>query len=134
MLGDTSKKTSAVIVDSRFLKIVAAKKDELQDALIFVCLNEQKYGHLQKGQLRKIVETLEKIAPDSVWFGATKDYSMQIVDKKDLRNKDLLVTLKYEDVTLVDKNFVEDMVRKALPEAKSLSFVHAEADMDIEEK
>ena len=127
MLGEVKKKHSAPVVDSRFLKIVAAKKDELQDALIFVNLNESKYGHLDKGQLRNILETLEHVAPDSVWLGTTKDYSLSIIDRAALKNKDIVVGMQYEDVSLVDPEVLEDMIRKAIPEANSISFIHSEA-------
>lgn len=129
-----NRKKATPIVDSRFIKIVAAKQKDLQDALIFVCLNEAKYGHLDKGQLRKIVEMLERVAPDSVWFGATKDYSLDIIDRAELKNKYLLVTLTYEDLDVVDQSFVEDKIKQAIPEAKSVSFIHTEAHVDVSVK
>lgn len=129
--GEINKKSSKVVIDSRFLKIVAAKKAELQDALIFVCLNETKYGHLDKGRLKKIVETLERVAPESVWFGATKDYSISIIDRNLLKNKDLLVTIRYEDESMVDRDSIEQMIKSAIPEAKSTSFVHTQNSVDV---
>jgi Ca2+-binding EF-hand superfamily protein len=132
--GKVPKKKSNVVIDSRYLKIVAAKKDELKDALIFVSLDEEKYGYLDKAQLRKIIQTLEKVAPDSVWFGFTKDYSVSIIDRAELKNKHLLVTIRYEDMDIVDEDATEEMFRKAIPEAASLTFIHTEDDSDIEEK
>jgi len=134
MLGGIKKKQATPVIDSRFLKILAAKKADLVDALIFVCLEEEKYGHLDKGQLRKIVEMLEKTAPDSVWFGATKDYSLSIIDRKELKNKDLLVKIKYADLSLADPDEVEANVRRAIPEASNVSFIHTDGHMTIESK
>lgn len=127
------KKKATPVIDSRFLKILAAKKEDLQDALIFVTLDEEKYGLLDKAQLTKVLHTLEKIAPDSVWFGSTKKFGVSIIKKDDLKNKDLLVTVRYEDLELADEDATEEMFRKALPEARDISFIHTDNWSQIEE-
>lgn len=124
--GEVHKKNSKPLIDSRFLKILSAKKDDIQDSLIFVCLNEDKYGHLDRGQLRKMVEAMEKIAPDSCWFGVTKNYEISFIDRKELANKDLLITVDYENPDLIDQDKVEEQFKRAIPEAASIKVVHTQ--------
>lgn len=118
------KREPKVTIDSRFLKVVAVKKDEVKDSLVFVCLDEDKYGHLHKGQLRKLIKDLEQFAPDSCWFGLTKRYQIGIIDRDQLKNKNLLITIGYEDPDVVDKHLVEEQWKKAIPEAASITFAH----------
>jgi len=117
------RKKPKVVLDSRHLKVLGAKKTELEDGLVLVVLDEDKYGHLDKGQLRKLIQSMEVIAPDSAWYGMMKNYSIEIYDRADFKNKDLLVTIKHDEED-VDPDRIEEEFRQALFGASSVEFIH----------
>lgn len=125
------QKESKVLLDTRHVKVLAAKKQDLQDSFILVYLDEDKYGHLHTAQLRRMVEHLENLAPDSCWTAATKKFSVSIIDKASVKNKDLLITVGYDNPTNVDTRLVEDTFKKAFPDAKSMEFIHQHVEVMI---
>lgn len=127
--ASVTKKDPKTILDSRFLKILSSKKSDLKDSLIFVYLDEDKYGHLHTVQLRKMVEQLESLAPESCWTAATKKFTVSIVDRNSVKNKDLLITIGYENPKAIDTILVEELFKQALPEAKSIKFIHQHAEV-----
>ena len=123
----SKKKKTIPLIDSRHLKIIAAKKADLKDSLVIICLDETHYGSLEKTTLRKIAEQLQSIEPDAVYFPVTKSMNVQIFDKSEFKGKKLLITVKH------DKNIsneqVDDQIKKAIPEAKAITVIHADVDV-----
>jgi hypothetical protein len=128
------KKSEAIpIIDGRHLKILAAKKESLKNCFVIIRLNEEKYGHLDVGNLRAVAEHLEQIEPDAVYFCSVKDLDLEFYDKSQFRNKDLLITIGHEGED-TDEAAVEKLFEQALPEARSIEFVHQPARIVIKEK
>lgn len=119
-----NKKTPKPVIDSRHLKILAAKKEELKDAIVFVCLDEDKYGYYDIAQLRKLAEGLEKIEPRGCYFIGLKNLRVNIFERSEIKNRDLIVTVDHPRGTGIDEAEVEDGFKKAFTEARSLKFVH----------
>ena len=121
------RKSATVVIDSRHLKILAMKKELLKDAIVFVCLDEEKYGKCDKEALRKLVGVIDNQEPSGVYFPLTKKISVDFYDKSEFKNKDILVTIGQEDPNNVDKDEVEEAFAQALSQAKSIGFVHTSA-------
>lgn len=122
------KKKPDVIIDSRHLKIVAAKRDLLKNAVVFVCLDEDKYGRADKSNLAALTQQIEKIEPSAIYFPVVKEMNMQIYDRAEFKHKDLVITVRH--ISNVDHDELEDRIRTALPEAKSITFVHEDIDIN----
>ncbi len=114
---------ATALIDSRHLKILVAKKKEMKDSIVFVCLDEDKYGTLDKAGLRKIVEHIETIEPDGIYFPLMKRMHVEFYDVSEFRNKDVVVAFQHDDDG-VDKSDIEAEVLRAIPEAKSVRFIH----------
>jgi hypothetical protein len=110
------------LIDSRYLKIIAAKKDQLKNAIIVVCLDEDKYGCYDLSVLRKFGEDIQSIEETSDVYLGVKGHDIRIYDKNDFKNKDILVTIsaRSEDA---DLNIIEESIRNALPHTKSIEFL-----------
>lgn len=119
-----NKKSPKPVIDSRHLKILAVKKKELKDAIVFVCLDEEKFGYYDVAQLRKLAEGLEKIEPDGCYFIGLKNLRVNIFERSEIKNRDLIVSVDHPRGTGVDESEVEDGFKKAFSEARSLKFVH----------
>jgi len=113
---------SIALIDNRHLKILAAKRKEMKDSIVFVCLDEEKYG-TDKSILRRVVEHVEKIEPDGIYFPLTQRMHVEFYDISEFRNKDIVVIFQQDD-NRVDKADIETEVLRAIPEAKSLRFIH----------
>lgn len=118
------KKNPKPIIDSRHLKILAAKRADLKDSIVFVCLDEEKYGYYDIAQLRKLAEGLEKIEPDGCYFIGLKNLRVNIFERSEIKNRDLIVTVDHPRGTGIDESEVEEGFRLAFTEARSLKFVH----------
>lgn len=118
------KKSANPIIDSRHLKILTAKKKELKDSIVFVCLHEEKFGYFDIAQLRKLAEALEKIEPDGCYFVGLKNLRINIFERSEIKNKDLIVTIDHPKHAGIDEEEVEQKYRAAFSEARSLKFVH----------
>ena len=112
------------VIDSRHLKILAAKKDELKDSIVFVCLDEEKFGYYDIAQLRKLAENLEKIEPDGCYFVGLKNLRVNIFERSEIKNRDLVVSVDHPRGMGIDESEVEEGFKKAFAEARSLKFVH----------
>lgn len=112
------------IIDSRHLKILAVKKADLKDSIVFVCLDDEKYGYYDIAQLRKLAEKLDNIEPDGCYFVGLKNLRVNIFERSEIRNQDLVVSVEHPQGTGVSENEVEDDFKKAFSEARSLKFVH----------
>lgn len=118
------------IIDSRHLKIIAAKRENLKGALVFICLDEEKYGNLDTSGLRKIAELIDQIEPDGIYFPFTKKMDIKIYDISQFNNKDVLVTISHENIQDINTDEIETSFKKALSGAKSIQFVHTPADIE----
>jgi len=118
------------LIDSRHLKILAAKKDDLKDALVIIVLDESKYGRADKMALRQVAQQIEKIEPNAAYFPVTKDMNVHIYDRAEFKNRDVVVTIKHNQNT--SNEDIETEVSQAFADARSISFVHG--DVDIERK
>ncbi len=122
-------KHSTPIVDNRHLKIIAAKKDDLKDAVVFVCLNEEKYGLYDLALLRKAVEEIDKIEPRGTYFSAVKDYEVSIYDRHATKNKDIVITVGHNAISeKVSESDIEDQFKQAFSHARSVTVVHHHAE------
>jgi hypothetical protein len=120
-----NKKSAKPVIDSRHIKILSVKKDELKDSIVFVCLDEDKFGYYDVAQLRKLAEGLEKIEPDGCYFIGLKNLRVNIFEKAEIKHRDLIVTVDHPHDVGVDEAEVEDGFKSAFSEARSLKFVHS---------
>lgn len=124
-----NKKSPKLVIDSRHLKILAVKRAELKDAIVFVCLDEEKFGYYDVAQLRKLAEGLEKIEPDGCYFIGLKNLRVNIFEQAEIKNRDLIVTVDHPRGMGIDESEVEDRFKVAFSEARSLKFVHHYANI-----
>lgn len=122
------RKKAKRLIDSRYLKILSVKKDDLKDALVLIILDENRYGRADKMNLRQIAEQIQNIEPESDYFPVTKNMSVHIYDKASFKNRDIVVTIK-SDPHVSDAQ-IEDEVSKAFDDARSISFVHGDVSVD----
>lgn len=119
-----NKKSPKLVIDSRHLKILAVKKADLKDAIVFVCLDEEKFGYYDVAQLRKLAEAVEKIEPDGCYFIGLKNLRVNIFEQAEIKNRDLIVSVDHPRGMGIDESEVEDRFKTAFSEARSLKFVH----------
>lgn len=124
------KKNASSIIDSRHMKILAAKKADLCDSIVLICLDEEKYGNLDKAGLRKIIEQIDQIQPNGIYFPVTKKMSIQFYDLAQFKNKDVIITFGQDQDGGSDTSETEKEFKKALPGVKSIRFVHAHAKIE----
>ncbi len=127
---DMNKKVMAPVIDSRHLKILAAKKDLLKDAIVFIRLNDQRYGEYDMAAMRKLAEEINNIEPTAWYCISVKDYDVDIYDVNEFKNKDLLVTVSHRLPTEADKANIEAEFSKALQVAKNITFVHTSVKIE----
>ncbi len=118
------------LVDSRHLKILSAKKADLKGALVILILDEAKYGRADKMALREVAKQIEKIEPDAAYFPVTKEMNLQIYDRAEFKNRDVVVTIKHNQNVPFEQ--IQSEVSQAFADARSISFVHG--DINIERK
>lgn len=116
------------LIDSRHLKILAAKKADLKDALVIIGLDENTRAN--KMALRQIAEQMEKIEPNAIYFPVTKDMNVQIYDRAEFANRDIVVTIRHNQN--VSRTQIEAEVSKAFDDARTVTFVHG--DIKVERK
>ena len=117
------------IIDSRHLKILAVKKNELKDCIVFVCLDEDKYGYYDIAQLRKMAEGLDKIEPSGCYILGVKKLRFNIFERSEIKHRDLIITLDHGEDDGVSEKDVEERFTKAFSDAKSINFVHTYAEI-----
>lgn len=123
-------KTPQPILDSRHLKILSVKKDELKDCIVFVCLDEDKYGLYDVAQLRKLAEGLEKIEPSGCYIVGLKKLRFSIFDRAEIKNRDLIITIAHEDDLGIDENDIQSRFGTAFAGARSIKYVHKYATVE----
>jgi len=120
------KKNKKIILDTRDLKILSVKKEELKDSLVFIIGGNK----TDRSSLMKMAEHLQEMEPNSIYFPVSSEIDIQIYDMNDLKHRDILVSVNKSDNT--NNNKIESEVKKALSKAKSVTFVYG--DMNIKRK
>ncbi len=118
------------VIDSRHLKILSVKKNELKDCIVFICLDEEKYGYYNIAQLRKMAEGLDKIEPSGCYILGLKKLRFNIFERSEIKHRDLIITVDHGENDGVDEQDVEDRFRSAFSDAKNINFVHNYAKID----
>lgn len=119
-----NKKSAKSVIDSRHLKILAVKREDLKNSIVFVCLDADKYGYYDIAQLRKLAEGLDKIEPEGCYFVGLKKLRVNIFERSEIKNRDLIVTVDHPRGIGIDESEVEENFAKGFSEARSLKFVH----------
>lgn len=122
------KKSAKPIIDSRYMRVIAAKRSELKDAIVFICLDEDKFGHIDKAKLRAVIEQIDNLEPEGVYFPMLHDMNIQFYDRGEFRNRDLVVTIKHQNPDEIDTDKVEESIRQAVPNVRSISFIHEDVE------
>ncbi len=120
-------KSPKTLVDSRHMKILAVKKEELKDALMVVLIGEEKVGLYDISVFRESLKDLQRLESSSDWLLSTKKFDIRIYDKKDLKNRDLIVTVDHKNEKM------EQVLSDALSGAKSIRYVYG-ATLQIEKE
>jgi hypothetical protein len=113
---------ATTIIDSRHLKILSVKKEQLKDAVVFVCFDEME----DQSFLQKTVEEIDKIEPSAVYFSGGKECSISIFDKQSTKNKDIVVSVQHR--ISPDENQrteIEKQVKFAFSNARNVSVIHS---------
>lgn len=125
------QKTANTIINSRYLKILAVKKDELRDSIVFIDLNDDKYGNFDKAVLHALVQQIEQIEPSGCYFPLTKDVNITFHKIGDFDNQDVIVSVNRPTAEEEVREDFEKQIRALLNRAKSVQIVH---DVTIERK
>ena len=123
------KKSSVPILDSRFLKVLAVKKADLKDAIVFVCMDGSKYGKLSNVDRDKLVQKIDEIEPTAVYFPLQSAVDLNFYDKGDFKGKNLLVTLDSSVET--DTDAIEKEIKNVLKMANSIEFVYQPLKIEV---
>ena len=121
------KKKLQPIIDSRHMKVLSVKKEDLKDSVVFICLDEEKYGHYDVSQLREMAERIDKLEPSGCYFIGLKTLRINVFDKAEIKNRDIVVTVSHAGS--VDIEAVENGLRQAFEGAKSVNIVHHYAEV-----
>ena len=119
-----STKSPQPVIDSRHLKILAVKKDQLKDAIVLICLDDEKYGFYDVAQLRKLAESIEKIEPSGCYFVGLKNLRVNVFDRAEIKNRDIIITVGHTGDGGISEQEVEDGFLRAFGDARSVKFVH----------
>ncbi len=101
----------------------------MKGALVFVQLDEDQCGHMDKVALRQVAEQIEKIEPDAYYFPMTKSMSVSILDLDAFKNKDVLVTIRHDPN--VSEQTIKEQIESVLQKAKSVQFVFADFKIEV---
>jgi len=116
------------VLDTKYVKVIAAKKEALKDAIVLICLDEDKYGHYDIASLRKMAVTIEQLEESGSYFATTRRMDISIYDKDEFKGKDLLITVGKDDNGTSEK-MIEKAFQQSLPDVNSIEFVHKSADI-----
>ena len=130
MPNPVPRKKAVPVIDSRHLKVLAAKRAELKDSIVFICLSEDKYGHVEKAKLRQTITQIDELEPSGVYFPMLENITVEMYDRGVFKNRDILVTVAHNNPDEVDTDEIEKEIRKAVPEARSITFVHRKVSID----
>lgn len=123
------KKTPELIIDSRHLKVLSAKRDLLKDSVVFICLDEDRYGHFDVANLRRLTQSIDKLEPTGCYFTGLKNLRMSIFDKSEIKNRDIVITLGHpEEHGPAEIQEVEEKLVMVFGDARSISIVHNYVD------
>lgn len=113
------------ILDSRHLRILSTKKDDLKDSVVFICLDQEKYGKLDKDKLHNVAKTVDSLEKSGIYIPTTINLKIDIYDKSEFKNKDMLVTIGVDGNRLSSNAIdeLEKLFRHALSAAKSVDII-----------
>jgi hypothetical protein len=123
------KKEATPVIDSRYLKVLTAKRDDLKDAIVFICLNEERFGHVDQGALQAVIEQIDKLEPSGVYFPMLHDMKVDFYDCSEFKNKNILITIQHKDQSEIDISALEDSIRQRISNARSITFIHEDVDI-----
>lgn len=121
------------LVDSRILKVLSCKKQDLEDSIVLVSFDSDKNKTTDTDKLLKLVKEIDKLVPSGAYFPVFGDIDFVIYDRNDIKNKNLIVSLFYNKIPTNTKE-IEETVKKALVDARNIEFCHLPVRMTIEEK
>lgn len=124
------KKNPKKLVDSRYIKIIASKRVELKDSITLIYLDQDKFGKMDKSEVKSFIQAIDKLEPTGSYFPMYKKMRLEIYDRQDFKNRDILITINHDNDD-IDKDEVESSIKKSIPEAKSINFIHANVNIDI---
>ena len=122
------KERAIPVIDSRHLKVLAAKKADLRDSIVFICLNELKYGHIEKSKLRSLVQQIDDIEPSGVYFPMFVDMDIKFHSRNEFEDKDVVITIKHQNANDIDTEVVEDEIRATFSNVRSIKFIHGDIE------
>ena len=83
-----SKKECDTIIDSRHVKILSAKKEDLQAAgVVFVWVDENQIGEIDIQQAIEISKVIQTYTDKVSLFIAPKKYGLDVYDATEIRNR-----------------------------------------------
>lgn len=123
------KRSAQTVINSRHLRILSIKKDILKNAIVLICLDEDKYNSKERDELKKIIQTINQIEPSGLYISTGKKMSVEIYDIAQFKNRDVLITVANANI---DVEKMESMIRQVLPDAKSVKFVYPDATLEID--
>lgn len=127
------KKKTNKIIDSRHLKIISVKRDELKNSITFITLDSEKFGLVDQNYLLQLAEIIEKQEPSGFYIPAAKSLGIEIYDKAELKNKSLIVKATDDDLDIAMRKEFESCFRKALADAKDIEFVYGNATIEVKQ-
>ncbi len=124
------KKIQQPIIDSRYFKVLAAKIDDLKDSIVFIAMNDDRYGEWDISQMRELGKKINNIEPSGRYFLGLKHFDVSSYDVNEIKGRDLIITITHSpsNRSSVSNGDLESQFRSAFIEAKSVKFVHCTAN------
>ncbi len=120
-----AKKEPAKLLANRHLKVLAAKRCQLKDSVVFLCLQDDNLGPYDLAQFRRMSEQLDSLEPDGSYFLMAKNCEISIYDRREFVNKELSIVFRHNcDISELDKEAIENKFIEAFKTAKNIQFVH----------
>lgn len=120
-------KPTAEIINSRHLKILATKKQEIKDSIAFVWIDEDKIGELDLQKAEAIVKELDKVDKNVAIVISPKKYGITLYDRSQIRNKDIVITVTTSALGVSFKQMREDL-EQTFKEARSVKVILVNVD------
>lgn len=119
------KQSPNLVIDSRHLKVLTAKRDLLKDAVVFICLDEDRYGHFDIANLRRLTQSIDNLEPTGCYFTGLKNLRINIFDKAEIKNRDIIVSLGHPDEHgPAEVQEIEEKIEAVFDCARSISVIH----------
>lgn len=129
-MPSSKKKNIRKILDNKILKIIAAKKADIEDSIVFIIFNEKEFTGEDAAYLQKITEQIDAQIPSAGYFPVSKNIDIEIYDKKEFKNRDVLVTIN-ADEDEINKNSIQKYMSQALGCARSVEVVFTKGKISV---